>query len=193
MPVHRRPHNLDTSVTSLHSSGHDSGLDLSREHTAAEMHAHQQQQLQPRPPHQHQHPLRGRKITGASGRSTSSATTASSVICCSDHECMAAATAIADDAAVDSSDSYEDSLKNVKMGRRTSLPRNQHGFRRSFRINVEGRSGGSGAVAAHRPMRHSFSAGNPQFYQHSADGYAVERRAVRRPGREPFHLNNSAC
>lgn len=44
------------------------------------------------------------------------------------------------------SDSYEDSLKNMKVCRRTSLPKNS-AFRRSLQINAVGSRG----------IRHSFS------------------------------------
>lgn len=45
-----------------------------------------------------------------------------------------------------SSDSYEDSLKNIKVCRRTSLPKNSV-FRRSMQLNAVGSRG----------IRHSFS------------------------------------
>lgn len=98
-----------------------------------------------------------------------------------------------------SSDSYEDSLKDIEIPRRTSLPRQPPGFRRAARPT-------SGPV---RGVRHSFSGVRDDLTQSSpallgrsrfngvrnASIADLEER-LRHLGitfHEPFVLNNSRC
>lgn len=130
--------NLDNSGHSLHSSGRDSGLDLSRERSESPSRLQQAQAAAMAD--QQVVRLRDRR----QDRKGKCQCGHNELNVCSGEE---------------SSDSYEDSLKNCQLPRRTSLPKT-HTFRRSLNNPIPGSALGRG-------VRHSFS-GESQSRKHLA-------------------------
>ncbi|XP_059611787.1 cadherin-89D [Phlebotomus argentipes] len=177
------PINLDNTGHSLHSSGRDSGLDLSRERSESPSRMQQaqaallvtDQQVVRLRDKRHEHK----------------------------NKCQCGHSELNVCSGEDSSDSYEDSLKNCQLPRRTSLPK-AHAFRRS--LNSLSNPIAGGAMA--RGVRHSFSGvrddliqGSPAPLQRNRHGSNIRNsmtdleerlRNLERTFREPFLLNNNS-
>lgn len=178
--------NIDHSATSIHSSGRDSGLDLTREKSESPS-----RQLQVALQNK-QHHLQNQQLGRLQARRTKDrqAVQHGQKCICGHGELNVCSG--------ESSDSYEDSLKEVTVSRRTSLPRTGI-FRRSVRNN--------GVRAA--GIRHSFSGVRDDLIQtspaplHRTRGHGQLRNSItnleerlrnlERTFREPYIITNSHC
>lgn len=188
LPFHSRTLNIDNSANSLHSSGRDSGLDLSRERSESPG-----RQLQVTLQNK-QHHLQNQQLARIHSRRAKDRLSVRSNKCICGHSELNVCSG-------ESSDSYEDSLKGGQVqgqvSRRTSLPRTQtNGFRRSLRN------------PAVRGVRHSFSGVRDDLIQQSPAPLHRNRHAhlrnsitdleerlrnLERTFREPYIITNSHC
>lgn len=174
--------NIDHSATSIHSSGRDSGLDLTREKSESPS-----RQLQVALQNK-QHHLQNQQLGRLQSRRMKEHT----------QKCICGHGELNVVCSGESSDSYEDSLKGATVSRRTSLPRTAV-FRRSVRNN------GVRAVG----IRHSFSGVRDDLIQtspaplHRTRGHGQLRNSItnleerlrnlERTFREPYIITNSHC
>lgn len=178
---------IDHSGNSVHSSGRDSGLDLSRERSESPG-TQLQMALQNK-----QHHLQNQQLHRMQSRRSKDRQSVRSQKCICGHGEVNLGSG-------ESSDSYEDSLKGVTaaaVSRRTSLPRTSV-FRRSIRNN-----------AGLRGVRHSFSGVRDDLIQqspaplHRTRGHGHLRNSItdleerlrnlERTFREPYIITNSHC
>lgn len=180
--------NIDNSANSIHSSGRDSGLDLSRERSDSPS-----RQLQVALQNK-QHHLQNQQLVRLQSSSRRSKDRQSM----RSQKCICGHPGEVNVCSGESSDSYEDSLKGVTVSRRTSLPRTGI-FRRSVRNN-----GVRGAG-----IRHSFSGVRDDLIQtspaplHRTRGHGQLRNSItnleerlrnlERTFREPYIITNSHC
>lgn len=176
--------NIDNSGNSIHSSGRDSGLDLSRERSESPG-TQLQLALQNK-----QHHLQNQQLNRMQSRRSKDRQSVRS------QKCICRHAEVNMGGSGESSDSYEDSLKGVTVSRRTSLPRTSV-FRRSIRNNGV------------RGVRHSFSGVRDDLIQqspaplHRTRGHGHLRNSItdleerlrnlERTFREPYIITNSHC